>query len=326
MSKYLRISWLYHAQQDRHLRAVGRTTQSPHTTNRPKIVVGSPPIWCRLRATRRALLQLEIRARFMPRSPSRLPRLVSLFLGLLLATGSLRCGHGDLESQPEVDPAAITIVGGEGQIGVVGDALSEPFVVQVTDVEGNPVAGHAVTIAMVAGGPGASVAPTAITTDVEGRAATRGVLGRKPGLWMAEARVTDRLGRTFVADLSATAKAAQPDSLFPSTGQDQSGRVGNPLGAPLVVMAIDRFGNPAAGVEVHWTATGGGSVSQATTSTDTTGRTEVVRTLGSTAGSQTAVAKVEGLKGSPVTFHHVASTGLPAKLKITTQIPSTKCQ
>jgi hypothetical protein len=137
--------------------------------------------------------------------------------------------------------------------------------------------------------------------------------------------VTDRLGRTLVADLSATATAAQPDSLFPATGQDQAGRVASPLSASLVVTAIDRFGNPAAGVEVHWTTKGGGSVSHATTSTDTNGRTEVVRTLGSKVGPQTAVAQVAGLKGSPVTFHHVASAGLPAKLKLTTQ-PSSSTQ
>ena len=300
MSKYLPIFWLYNTQRDSYLRVFLRPSLFLRPPNQSKIVVGSPPIWCRLRATRR-------------------------FLVLLLAAASLRCGNGDLESQPEIDPAAITVMGGEGQTGVVGEALSDPFVIRVTDVEGNPVPGHAVTISMVAGGPGALVAPTATTTDVEGRAVIRGTLAQTAGPWAAEARVTDRAGRTLVADLSATATAAQPDSLFPSTGQDQAGRVASPLSASLVVTAIDRFGNPAAGVEVHWATTGGGSVSHATTSTDANGRTEVVRTLGSTVGPQAAVARVTGLKGSPVTFHHVASAGLPAKLKVTTQ-PSSSTQ
>jgi hypothetical protein len=244
---------------------------------------------------------------------------------LLLATGSLRCGHGDLEPPADADPAAITVVGGVGQTGVVGDALAESFVVQVTDIKGNPVAGQAVTIAMVAGGPGASVAPVSVRTDGEGRAATRGVLARTLGPWVAEARVTDRLGRTLVAELSATATGAPPDSIFAVTGQDQDGRVGDPLSSPLVVMVIDRFGNPTAGVEVHWTVTGSGSVDRVKTSTDSTGRTGVVRTLGSTVGAQSATAEVEGLKGSAVTFRHVATVGLPATVKITTQ-PSSSVQ
>ena len=310
MSKYLRILRLYNSRRESHLRVFRRPHQFLPSPDNPQLVVGSPPIWCRLPATKRVLRRLEVRPRV---------------LVLLLATASLRCGHGDLESQPEMDPAAITVIGGESQTGVVGEALADPFVVRVTDVEGNPVAGHAVTIAMIAGGPGALVAPTAATTDVEGRAVIRGTLAEKAGSWAAEARVTDRHGRTLVADLSATATAAPADSLFPFTGQDQAGRVASPLSASLVVSAIDRFGNPVAGVEVQWTTNGGGSVSHATTSTDANGRTGVVRTLGSTVGPQAAVSRVVGLKGSPVTFHHIASAGLPAKLKLTTQ-PSSSTQ
>ncbi len=261
----------------------------------------------------------------MPRPPFRLPYLLPLSLGLLFATGSLRCGHGDLEPPPDPDPAAITVVGGVGQTGVVGEALPESFVVQVTDVNGNPVVGQVVTIALVAGGPGASVAPGSTQTDGEGRAATRGVLARTLGPWIAEARVMGQGGRILVAEFSATATGAPPDSLFAVAGQEQAGRTGSPLGAPLVVMASDRFGNPVADVEVHWTAKGGGSVSHATTATDATGHTEIVRTLGSNVGVQSTTAEVEGLKGSPITFGHIASAGLATKVEITTQ-PSSNAQ
>ena len=220
----------------------------------------------------------------MPSSPPRRLPLLVLVTGLLLAVASLRCGHGDLEAPPEVDPAAITVVSGQDQSGVVGDILPDSLVVQVSDAEGNPVAGHAVAMVVVTGGPGASVAPDRVTTDVGGRAAASGVLMRAAGPWTAEARVTDRVGRTLVAKLHATAMAGPADSLVLVTGQDQGGKAGAPLISPLVVMAVDRFGNPAAGVEVHWTVTGGGSVDHRTTSTDPTGRAEVVRTLGSSVG------------------------------------------
>jgi hypothetical protein len=250
--------------------------------------------------------------------PRRLP-LVALVAGLLLAVASLRCGHGDLQAPPEVDPAAITVVSGQDQSGVVGDVLPDSLVVQVSDAEGNPVPGHAVAIVVVTGGPGASVAPDRVTTDAGGRAATSGVLMHAVGPWMAEARVTDRVGRTLVARLHATASAGSPDSLVLVTGQDQGGKAGAQLISPLVVMAVDRFGNPTAGVEVHWTVTGGGSVDHRTTSTDSTGRAAVVRTLGSAIGEQLAQARADEVKGSPVTFRHSALAGLPARVIIRTQ-------
>src|SRR6185503_7698188 len=61
---------------------------------------------------------------------------------------------------------------------------------------------------------------------------------------------------------------------------------------------------------VNWAvATGGGSVSAATSVTNASGLAQINWTLGSTAGAQTATATVSGLTGSPVTF---SATGTAA--------------
>jgi len=97
---------------------------------------------------------------------------------------------------------------------------------------------------------------------------------------------------------------------------DQSGQVGTALANPLVVQVADAFGNPIAGVDVVWTADGGGSVSSGTTTTGADGQTSVTRTLGTTAGTQRALASVDGLAGSPVTFVHNATAGVASGLSI----------
>jgi adhesin/invasin len=108
----------------------------------------------------------------------------------------------------------------------------------------------------------------------------------------------------------------QPSELTAVRGNGQNGTVGEPLADSLVVRVRDRFGNPVAGVEVSWTAEGGGTVEPATAITDEDGHAGAQRTLGEQPGVYTTIAAVSQLPDDPVTF---TTTGVAAKLSIVTQ-------
>src|SRR3954468_5910512 len=74
------------------------------------------------------------------------------------------------------------------------------------------------------------------------------------------------------------------------SGDNQSASAGEPLANSLIVLVKDDAGNPVQGVDVHWAAQGGGSVSSGTVKTGSDGRSAVQRTLGPTVGEQTTTA------------------------------------
>ncbi|MGH7499082.1 MAG: galactose oxidase-like domain-containing protein [Gemmatimonadales bacterium] len=232
-----------------------------------------------------------------------------LWLTAILVAGSITCAHDTPAVDVEKPPAAIRLVAGDAQSGVVGQPLADSLVVEVVDADGVPVHGMEVEFRVTAEDPGAEVAPEKASTDPKGRAAARVVLGTVAGSWIVEARVTGAASQLLVARVTATAAAGTPDTVRAVSGQDQGGRVGSMLSDSLAVEVVDAFGNVTAGTEVSWEVSGGGTVSGATTMTAANGRAAVQRQLGSAAGDQATTATVAGVKGSPVTFHHVAVAG-----------------
>lgn len=94
-------------------------------------------------------------------------------------------------------------------------------------------------------------------------------------------------------------------------GSNQSANVGDVLPELLTVKATNFVGDPVAGVTVEWFAvSGGGRVSNGTTSTDVNGLAQVTWVLGPIAGPQ-SVQAVTSLTGSPVPFAATARTGPP---------------
>ena len=98
--------------------------------------------------------------------------------------------------------------------------------------------------------------------------------------------------------------AGPPSVAAVSTGNNQSGGIGTQLADSLVVAVTDADGNPVPGVVVRWVASGG-TLSQGTDTTDGTGKSGVLWTLGNVAGIATVTATPEGL--TPVTFTGTAS-------------------
>lgn len=105
---------------------------------------------------------------------------------------------------------------------------------------------------------------------------------------------------------TAIAKAA-------SSGDAQTGTVGQELGAPLQVV-VTEGGAPSAGKTVTWSTASGGSLDPTSAVTDASGVASATWTLGTTSGAQTAAATLSGASGSPVAFNATASPDAPAAL------------
>lgn len=234
-------------------------------------------------------------------------------VGLLASCG----GGGDLLLPGAGEPATVTLIQGQDQNGRVGQVLPQPLIAAVADGAGRPVEGATVLFVLNSPAPGASIDPETTTTDADGRATASVVLGTTPGAQTGEVRALGGNGSpTATAPFALTALSEDANGIRVASGDDQSGPVGSTLPEPLVVEVADAFGNPIAGVQVAWSAEGGGSVSDAQTMTGDDGRASVVRTLGSTAGAQRTLASVDGLAGSPVAFVHTATAGTASGVSI----------
>jgi len=90
------------------------------------------------------------------------------------------------------------------------------------------------------------------------------------------------------------------------SGDLQTGSPGQPLPSPLRVL-VTRNAEPVAGTRVAWSPTTG-SLNPASSTTDASGVATTVWTLGSSQGTQTAQALLNGATGSPVTFTATAGS------------------
>jgi hypothetical protein len=94
-----------------------------------------------------------------------------------------------------------------------------------------------------------------------------------------------------------------PTDIFSNGGDNQVAPAGSQLATPLSVRITDQAGAAVASVVVNWAAaSGGGSVSSPTSTTDASGIATISRTLGPNAGTQTTTATHSGLTGTPVVF------------------------
>ena len=219
-------------------------------------------------------------------------------------------------SGPKIGPpAALTVVSGSGQTGVVGTALSQPAVVKVTDSQGQAVEGVSVTFNVAAGG--GSVSPASALTNATGTATTVWTLGTSAS---AEQKLEARAaGVTAAASFTATAQAGAPANLTKAAGDAQTGPVGQALGTELAVRVADQFDNPISGATVTWNVvSGGGSVSPSSSQTGADGVARTRWTLGGSLAGQQVAAFVSGVAAS-VTF---GATGAPGAVATITLEPT----
>ena len=196
-------------------------------------------------------------------------------------------------STGEAIPRTLSKLSGDKQEGHAGAALPEPFVVEVRDQIGNPLAGAQVTFAVTAGG--GTLSTTTDTTDANGRAAVTLTLGSLPGANTVSVRVAKLKPVAFIATGQAV-----PQTLAKLSGDGQQAAPGASLSEPFVVSVADQTGAALAGVPVTFAVTaGGGTLSETTATTDADGHAASTLTLGEL-GTNTIEVTVTGL--DPVIF------------------------
>jgi adhesin/invasin len=218
-------------------------------------------------------------------------------------------------------PAAILAKSaGDAQATTVSTAVPIPPAVLVTDVNGNPVSGVAITFAVTAGG--GSLTGATPTTNASGIASVGSwTLGPTAGV-SNNTLTASATGLTSVT-FTATANSGSADEILLSAGNGQTGTVGSTLGTALSVLVEDATNNPVVGFGVSWSAGAGGSVNcgggpvpSCTATTNGSGISSATWTLGPAAGAQQATGSAGGLTGSPVTFNATANAGAAASIVI----------
>jgi adhesin/invasin len=244
----------------------------------------------------------------------------------LLLIAAAGCGGSDLTLPTESVAANIVIVKGNRQSAAVGTALAESLVVRVTDSRNQPVANQPMAFTVVAGG--GSVSPSSTTTNADGTAQARWVLGAAAGDQQATAKATgngapDNLSVAF----SATATASAPAKIEAVAGNNQTNPAGSSVPTDPTVKVTDSRGNPVVGASVTFLVTAGGGAINPTdpVPTNASGLASVAWTLGPQAGQNALSASVggSGVTGNPVTFTATGTAGSAGKLAIVTQPPAT---
>jgi adhesin/invasin len=240
-----------------------------------------------------------------------MPRpLSTLRLALSLSALGFACGGDDLTLPNQGEPAVVEPLAGKDQDGTVGQALSDSLVVRVTDRFGDPVPGVAVQWTAQGGG---SVDPSESTTDADGRAATRRILGTAPATYVTVATVEGIEEQAFFSSTALTARLV-------ITSRIQAIAVSGDLLDPqptLQLQAAD--GTPIAeeGVVVSVAITSGGGELEGTTTANSNAAGEVAFTdlaLRGSPGTRRLIFAAENF--APATTPPIAlGAGAPAAIE-----------
>ena len=197
----------------------------------------------------------------------------------LLSLGAALGACGDKKLGPSV-PASVNIVSGDSQTLLAGNRVSVPLVAAIVNDEGSPLSNVQVRWKVTAGG--GSLETVVDTTDANGQSST---IYHSPALvgTATVAATAAEQSRQF----SVIIVADTTGSLFAYGGSGAAALVGVPL--TLTARATDRFGNPMSGVAVTW-STSSGQLQATSGTTDSTGTTTNVITVGPDTGSVSIVA------------------------------------
>lgn len=212
-------------------------------------------------------------------------------------------------------PSTIEIHRGDDQRAVVGESPPQPLEVRVLSDGGHPVRGVEVGWSVETGG--GRVFPEVSHTNQDGVAKALREFGMETGGVETRAELVGDEDAYVV--FSGSAESGEPDELRVVGGADQEGDVGEALDEPLEVLVADEHGNPIPNARVDWEiATGDGSLSQTTTTSDDDGLVQVSYTLGTTAGEQIVRARKDGL--APATFRFTAHPDDPRIIRADSEV------
>ena len=108
---------------------------------------------------------------------------------------------------PLPEPPTLSIVSGDGQEGVAGAVLADPFVVEIRDENGKPLRRITVTFTITAGRGAMSVVTS--TTDSDGRVASVITLSSEPGLNRVQVSA-EGISQTVIFNAEGTAPPSEP--------------------------------------------------------------------------------------------------------------------
>ena len=170
------------------------------------------------------------------------------------------CSGGDLVLPGESPAIAAEAFRGDEQSAAPGEELPQPIVVRVTDAEGDPLPDLRVAFALGAGAQGGATMPDTATTDENGEASARWVLGDDLGEQLVDAEVVG----AGIAMVSFTATAVED---APGPSAERSSITASPesieaiTGLSVIRVTVrDGGGDPLAGATVTLAATGVGNV------------------------------------------------------------------
>jgi plastocyanin len=187
-----------------------------------------------------------------------------------------------------------------------GQAIAPPVQVAVHDAFGTLVtsADNAITLELQNNPSGAALTGTTTVGADSGAATFSDLQISKPGAgYTLRASASTLTGATSAAfDVSPVPGLAT--AMAPVAGDDQTATVGERVATSPSVRVTDGLGDPVANVGVTFSiGSGEGSASGAAQTTDAAGVATVGGwTLGTVAETNTLLAAVPGLDGSPVTF------------------------
>jgi adhesin/invasin len=186
---------------------------------------------------------------------------------------------GDNKLGPNV-AASIGAAAGDNQTILAGNHASAPITAVVHNSAGTALPNVEVRWRVLSGG--GSLQTVVDTTDASGNASTVYYSPAPAGTVKVEA-----LSGSATHDFTMTIVADTIGTLIAYGGNNAAALVGNPL--TLTARATDRFGNPIKGVDVSWT-TSSGQLQAASGTTDSTGKTTNVITVGPDTGKVSIVA------------------------------------
>lgn len=170
---------------------------------------------------------------------------------------------------------------------------TDSLAVRVLNVDSVPVRNALVAFTVTAGG--GSVSPFIDTTDADGVAATQWTLGPEIGMNAVTAAVVraDSTPDPLVAGNAASFSITAYNALSIQAGTGQTGQILSSLPAQPSIRLVDSLDAPRAGIPVTFTASHGGRVTNASTSTNADGvATPGTWVLGDIPGQQSLEARV----------------------------------